>query len=351
MTIDLAFDFHGLVGLRVESEEPRVARFFDAEYAFARGTPPGDAPAIKLRWGHDHFPWLPRRGYRQHVHKLLARWRYRLSFNASRSEIEVIGNRLAIPMVHHMLVHPFLRYHASYRDSLMLHAASVVCRGRSLVLTGTGGVGKTTTSSLLLESGGQAWQLHADDYVFIGPERTTRAYLTRSHLYLDLLEWLPEAGNRLTRRERLELEVFGRVRRMSKDRLKWPLRLAASRLWPGRSAALQASLAAIVILRRAPIDSPRLIEVPAPEFPIDELLAMNYHEARHFRRLVERAPGCPAPQGWWEAWRDRERAHLQALAASTPAFWLELPSHPEGVEGLGDVLVALLSPILRAKAS
>ncbi len=311
------YAFHGVVALEVESDDPRALAYFDAEYGWAAGRP--EAPvAVRLRWGG---------GVPEGVavsHKALARWRYRLEAREDRLEIMASGNRFALPMVHHMLVHPGLRLHASRRGVLLLHAAAVVHAGRSLLLTGPGGTGKTTTSSLLLAAGPD-WLPHADDYVFLAPGPRTLAYLTRSHLYHDLLAWVPELRARLRPGERLRVEFFGRIRKWSGRRIQWAVRLPPERLWPGRPPVLEAPLGALVVLARAAIGAPTLGPVEAVEPVLENLLDMNFYEARHFRRLVLRATGKEGLPPWWRDWQDRERELLRARLLEARLLQLTLP--------------------------
>ena len=88
-------------------------------------------------------------GYTFHQHKLLARWGYRMQVSPERIELDVIGNRLSVPMVHHMLLHPSLRYLSARQGVLLLHAGAVSHLGKSLIFTGYGGAGKTTTTALV----------------------------------------------------------------------------------------------------------------------------------------------------------------------------------------------------------
>lgn len=53
-----------------------------------------------------------------------------------------------------------------YRRFLLLHAATVECEGRALVLTGESGAGKSTLAALL---GEQGWRLMGDEFALIDP--------------------------------------------------------------------------------------------------------------------------------------------------------------------------------------
>lgn len=337
----LSFDFHGLLGLEIEAEDSRVRAYYAEEYRHHAGIHPGGAPCVRLRWGAGGS------GLQPHRHKILARWRSRLELRERQAQIEAFGNRLAIPMVHHMLVHPSLRYLASGAGALLLHAASLAREGHSLVLTGAGGAGKTTISALLLGSGDPAWQLHGDDYVFVTEGGKTYAYITRSHLYRSLTGWAPEVKDRLTAGERFRLQVLGRVREWSGERLKWPVRVSPDRLWPGRSVAAEADLAAVVILRRGSEGLPRLRPTGREQSVINHLAEMNFGEARHFIRLVWGPEGWERPET--KEWIERERRLLERLSEGVPFYWLDIPAaNARSVEARA-ALLDLLTPLVETR--
>lgn len=338
----LTFTFHHIVRLRVETDDPACAEFFQAEYrpylnpdgagdtalplvslTFRRGTPRGAS-----------FPHAVR-----HTHKVLARWAYRVELSDDEVRIQAQGNRWAIPMIHHMLVHPSLRLLAARRGVLMLHAGAVAYGDRSVVLTGTGGVGKTTTTSLLLNQDDPRWALHADDYVFLSPQGDSYSYLTRSHLYRPLLDWVPSLGDRLTPGERLRLRLLWWVRSWSGDRLKWPVRVEAARLWPQRRHQPRARLAAMVWLQRAAGERATLTAMRPTAEQVEQLLTVNFHEARHYLALLRAQPDFD-PQVV-AAWREQERALLRALAEGFPWYRLDIPTRRRDT-GFLDALAGLL---------
>ncbi len=338
--------FHGIASFELETEDAEAAEFFAAEYAHS---PPGDTPSpahVKLKWSRSAIPRSPGPGYRLHVHKALARWYYRLNWSPGRLEIDAHGNRMAISMVHHMLVHHGLRYLCSLQGVLMFHAAAVALEGKSVVLTGEGGMGKTTTSSLLLAAGRSDWQLHADDYVFIDADGRTLSYLTRSHMYRDLLQWLPDLASRLSPGERIRLFFLGLLRDLTSNNVTLPVRLPTHRLWPTRSVAQQARLDSFVVLERSPVDELQLTELQSHEVPLEALMRMSHFEARHFKRLVEKAGSYPMRAGWWETWDERERDQLRTTLSRIPTYRLDVPEgpivRPESAERLSKLFESLL---------
>jgi len=323
----LCFNFHDLVTAEVTTDRQEDRAFFEAEYRYhlVESTPPG-LPGVTLRFRRG--PGLSRlpQGYTFHQHKLLARWGYCMRLGDERIELDVIGNQLAVPMVHHMLLHPSLRYLSARRGVLLLHAGAVTHRGRSLIFTGQGGAGKTTITSLVLAGGGADWSPHGDDYIFIGPGPQSLAYMTRSHLYRDLLRWVPEVAKRLSRSERARVEFFSSIRRWSGDRLKWAVRLPIERLWPGRELERSAEPVAIILLERDPsAQHPHLSPLETGELPLDELIAMNFYEARYFLKLLQKCRAIADFPAWLQAWQERERALLGERLQEIPAYRLKLP--------------------------
>ena len=319
----LNFNFHDIVALEVDASEDAAA-FFQAEYRPYLGAARSPAtPRVHLTVRRGTPRTAPPHWTRR-THKLLARWAYRIHLGEETVTIEAVGNHWAIPMVHHMLVHPSLRYLAARHGVLMLHAGAAAFDGHSLVFTGHGGVGKTTTVSALLADGGAGLALHADDYVFVTPDGETFSYLTRAHLYQPLLSWVPALRHRLTTEERLRLHVLGAIRHWSRDRIKWPVRMAQDRLWPNVPHARHARLAALVWLTRGQGERATLTPFVPTAQDRQGLLAMNFYEVRHFMALLE-AQGSEA-EAKIAAWQARERALLEQILERAPSYRLSLPA-------------------------
>jgi len=318
----------------VNTDHPAVLDFFNAEYQYHRAMSPmavtqtKQIPTLQLNFfqvGY-HQGQVPEK-FTAHVHKLLASWAYRIELDDSSIKIDAIGNRLAVPMIHHMLILPSLRYLSARQGVLLLHAGSVTLEGSSLILTGKGGAGKTTSTSLLLAEGGSSWKPHADDYVFLAPGKKTLAYISRSHLYRDILRWIPELRQRLTRSDRFRLEVFGRLREWSRDGIKWPVRLPVSSLWPDREVQMQARLSAFILLARNPsIQEPVLLPIRQDELPVQDLVTMNFYEARYFLQLLEKSHALPDITAWVNKWQAIETVLLRSCLSQIPVYQLSLPA-------------------------
>lgn len=339
------FNFHDLVGLRLETENADAAEFFRAELSAHTGAVGDGLPRVELRWRHASLPRSPGPDYQQQVHKRLAHWHYRMELRDRTVEIDCVGNQLAVPMAWHMLVHPSMSFLVANQGNLMLHAAAVVREGKSLILTGKGGVGKTTTSSLLLRDGAD-WKLHADDYVFLEPGSRSYSYATRAHAYVDLLRWLPGLRSKLTKAELLRLLFFGSIRALSGGRVKWPVRLEATRLWPDREMAHSARVGAILLVGERTEGAVRLRRLGPSDDPAGELLEVNFKERQHFSRLLRRFLGEPAADRILSDWRRRERGLLDRVVAENAVFELRIPKRASSDAQLGQQLSAEMRRLL-----
>jgi len=153
------------------------------------------------------------------------------------------------------------------------------------------------------------------------------AYMTRSHLYRDLIRWVPEISQRLTPAERFRLEVFGMIRKWSRDGIKWPVRIPVDRLWPNRRVADQAQLAACLLLSRSQNESePCLQRIEVEQSVVDELLEMNFSEARHFLKLLTLSAALPNYSAWLSEWKSRESDLLKACLEGSKVFQMSIPA-------------------------
>lgn len=337
----LIFQFHDIAQAIITSESPLVRGFFLAEYGYHQIEQSAvHLPKVSLDF---HLQNSSPQNFTRHTHKLLARWSYKASLKPAEIQLDVCGNKAAISMVHHMLLHPSLRWLSASTGTLLLHAGAVAKNNRSLIFTGKGGAGKTTTTSLILASE-RGWKIHADDYVFLNEEQS-KAYVTRSHLYRDLQNWVPGISARLTPWERTRLEFFGILRKYSREGIKWPVRLSPERLWPGVQIAETAIPAGILLLERADIPKPALHEVKNFEETAQELVQMNFGEARHFLALLRKAGRLD--ENWLNSWKDKEYELINHLIHSHPTFRLVLPfSQSAGIakSSLLPVLEELVTP-------
>jgi hypothetical protein len=343
----LNFDFHGVVAAQIYTQNEQVKNFYEAEYQHHRAEkidPESPQVILKFEYKPGWIPCPP--GYTRHIFKALAHWAYRIEFSGDQIIINAFGNHWAIPMVHHMLLHPALRYLASKHGVLMLHAGAVAHRGCSLIFTGHGGAGKTTTTSLTLAKGGNEWAIHADDYVFLSSGPKSFAYITRSHLYRDLIALIPEIGNRLTNSERLQLEIFGSIRSWSRDQITWPVRLPVDRLWPEYPINFDAIPAALLILEKGDSTSLRLENIDPFEAPVDDLIDMNFGEAGHFLNLVKKNQAVSNYTSWLGEWRHNEHNLLEQRIKEIPVYSLKRPGDVETLAPFQDELMEKLDDLI-----
>lgn len=337
------YRFDDIACISISSESTFAREFFNAEYGYHQvDTLSTNLPYVSLNFQLDASAPA---GFTRHVHKLLARWNYNLDIKPASIDLQVHGNRPAVSMVHHMLVHPSLRWLAAGRGTLLLHAGAVAKNGKSLIFTGKGGAGKTTTTSLVLAAG-QNWQIHADDYVFLGGEHSL-AYVTRSHLYRDLLKWVPAVGTRITAWERTRLEFLGALRSHSREGLKWPVRLSPARLWPGTPIAASARPAAVLLLERADVSQAGLVPVKNLDESANDLLTMNFSEARHFLTLLRKAGKLNSD--WLETWKRTELGLLSGILHKFPVYRLVLPlmNQPDNRGATQASLLPLLDELVK----
>ena len=322
MAFSRSFAFHRFVQLQVHTDDRFAANYFEAEYRDASAPLDAEMPAVRLEWARSGLPRRPSAEHRLKIHKGLSRWYYRLAVGQRDIRIDAAGNRMALPMVHHMLVHGCLRYLCSQEGAVLLHASGLSRSGGSLILTGPGGAGKTTVSSIVLDQGDDAWQWHADDYVFLSPNGETYSYPSRAHIYQDLVRQLPELSSGLSVRQRAHLAFFGIARDWSQDRLKWPLRVEAGALWPERKVAPKATLRSLVLLDRT-VDGDVQVEPISDRDQLTEtLIDINFREAKHTTELMQT---FGLTETDIEQWRSREREIVSKSLQFVQAYRLSLP--------------------------
>jgi len=320
----LFFNFHDLVGIRIETGDEQAIKFFREEYkSYLTAELSPALPRIDLVFERKNSQ-KTHGNLTSHTHKFLARWDYKIDFKEKGIEITAFGNGFAIAMIHHMLLHPSLRYLVSLQGVLMLHAGAIVHNGYSWLFTGYGGAGKTTTVSLLLKKLGKGKALHADDYVFISPGEKTFSYLTRAHLYLNLLSWLPELKEKLTAGEKMQLWLLGKTRQWTREGLKWPLRMSLERMWDGYEPVSEAIPAGIIWLERAEEKKSSIAPFTPKSQDVDKLAEMNFYEARHFLALVKKSNAVTDFEGWLTDWKSREKALLMRSVEATPSYLLKI---------------------------
>jgi hypothetical protein len=335
------------VGLIVNTTSPEASKHFSGEYHHHR------FPTIDPNMGQVTYKFkklkspfeMPGEDYSLHIHKILSYGWYKINITKHHIEINVIGNNLEISMSQHMLVHPSLRYLSAQTGTLMLHSGAVSKNGKSLIFTGKGGMGKTTTTSLLLSTD-VSWKIHADDYIFLNPSPLSFGYFTNSHLYHDLLRWIPELNHRLMLNERRKLWFFGNLRKYSGGGIRLPVRVEPERLWPQNKIEEKAHPCAILVLDREEIDKPYIKNVSDYQSIIDKLVDMNFGEARHFLKLIKRNRSVADFDQWLEDWKVKEREILEQVTLKVPIYYLVLPKSTNNRLDLAENLSKVLSLLI-----
>lgn len=326
MPKQLKFNFHNLVGIEITSQSDPILAYFSNEYVhYITGVIKDDIPRVRLRVEPRGYSFADSQKFTKRIHKVLARWKYRVSIQPGLIDIRAVTNHMGISMIHHMLVHPALRYLSAKQDVLMLHAGAVCLDSESILFSGKGGTGKTTTTSLLLAESGSDYSLHADDYVFID-HADSLSYVTRSHLYQDILKWVPEILPRLTLQEKMKIRIFGLVRKWSAENLKWPTRIPVSQLWPTKEICDKGKIKGLVYLsKEKTVRKPHLTSVPETDQIVESILDMNFAEAGHFISLLKSDQSVSGLAGWLKRWRLKEQELLKRFFNEIPVYQLNLP--------------------------
>lgn len=326
MLKQLLINFHDLIGLEISSEREGFLSYFAKEYEhYISHELAEDKPRVKLHIETRGFTFDDDGEFTDHIHKVLARWKYRIKFQPGLIDITAATNFFGLSMIHHMLVHPAIRVLCAKQDVLMLHAGAVCLNDESILVTGSGGTGKTTTTSLLLSQPGADYALHADDYVFI-TRSNSLSYMTRSHLYHDIVNWVPEISSRLTLKERVKLWVFGLLRKWTAEGIKWPTRISANRLWPTRTLCNRGKIKGLIYLSKGKaINQPTLVQVEETDQIRNAILDMNFSEAEHFVNLLEKDKFVSDITKWLEEWRRLEHNLLNRFLEDVPLYQLKFP--------------------------
>jgi len=346
MIENIIINFHDQICLRIETDSDLVKSFYRDEYAAhlnTRVTNEMSCISLSIRIGSSHtdnISLIPA------SHKFVARWNYKVEQINEEIHIKANTNYFGLFMLHHMIVHPCIRYLIAKKGILMLHAGAVSKNGRSIIFTGKGGAGKTTLTSQLLADNDDILP-HSDDYVFLESSSQSLAYITRSHIYYDLLQRVPVLKNRLSFNERVRVWLFSEVRKLTGDSIKWPTRISQDRLWPNKNIDFRAKPAGIIFISRERSEHPRLEKVSEISNFTEKLLDMNFSEAKYFIDLIRRHPDGGLPENWLEEWEDSEYGLLVNILEKTPHYNLILPDTIQNPKKIKQSVNELLYPILK----
>ena len=145
------------------------------------------------------------------------------------------------------------------------------------------------------------------------------------HIYWKLLKMVPKLADRLSPQERLQLTIFGRIRLWSGNHVRWPVRKDTQEMWPERSFCMNAVPAAILTLRRNKNSEPAGYPITNLPELVNELVEMNFGEARHYINLVNKSGAVSDSTAWLSAWKKREQMLIENRLAEIPAYQLHIP--------------------------
>lgn len=105
--------------------------------------------------------------------------------------------------------------------------------------------------------------------------------------------------------------------------------------------------AAVIILKRGHSKHrPSLQRLAEDEIPLDELISMNFYEARHFLNLLHKCQAIANLSAWLQSWQEREQTLLQARLQEIPVYRLDLPSKIRSPKSFRTLLVEELRGLL-----
>lgn len=344
------YNFNDIVSLTINTSSRSAYKYFEKVFHHHKSTSiNGDIPGVIFHFSDIGVNFQkPGPDYSQHIHKAASFGWYKLKIADKRIEIHVHGNRLNIGMSHHMLITSSLRYLSAKAGKLFFHSGALARDGKSIILTGNSGAGKTTLTSWMLADDDQ-WSLHADDYVFIDPTPQSYAFLTPPHLSLDIIKWIPELKQKLTWQDLTRLWATGSIRKYTAGKIRLPMRMDYYRLWPDHVVSTRAEPAAIFLLTRAPVNTPAISGALDPNDAVDYLLDINFDEARHFLSLVNRNDAVNPYTGWVEKWKETEKSILAKVLERVPVYTLTIAGERHHSTQVPHELSCLLSGFLQGK--
>ncbi|MBN2046984.1 MAG: hypothetical protein JW750_03990 [Anaerolineaceae bacterium] len=218
-------------------------------------------------------------------------------------------------------------------------------QGKSIILSAIGGTGKTTTVSMAMAYGSRCWALHADDYVFISPEKKrSYGYITRSHLYRSLLHWVPEISQTLTRWERVQLLIHDFILKLSNKHIRLPVRIELARIWERNGVCYEAEPIIIAKLLKGGVVKNQQAN-STTDFA-DFLLNMNFEEARHYMTLIQKCGITGEHPELISRWIEDEKRLISQLLSVIPAAEVTLPKVGQKSKNMGKLINTLLDEMI-----
>jgi hypothetical protein len=121
-------------------------------------------------------------------------------------------------------------------------------------------------------------------------------------------------------------------------------------MWPDLAPVMKATPAGILVLKRSDIEEPSLTKLSPDEDLLEDLLDMNFREAKHFLQLVQKNRAVQDFQAWLSEWMSREKALLETILPLIPTYTLKLPSKISPSKFQRATLVKQLAQIVHQKA-
>ncbi len=322
------FNFHDMVGICIRTGCMNALIFFKSQYKiYTVDSPPDHLPCVYLNFNRFRMPSYRSKGYTRHTHKFFASFDYKIRFTDRHI------HRISIPIVHHLLLHSCLRYLVSTCHGTMLHASAVFKEGRSILFTGPSGHGKTTSAAMIVSRSRNNWQFYSDDYVVCVSDSQSLSYDTPLHFYQNLIRCLPELGQRLTIWELLKIHLFGCIRQLTRQKIKWPVRVDSDRLWRTGTQDKKSTPVALMLMFPSATGQFKASFVKPDARMIKKLSDMNFHEVKEFLFLVQKSKIISDFNTWKNDWHNRETKNLTHMIKGIKIYRIECPWKNNRIDG------------------